>query len=490
MNKRIVNFELNGKFVLGFDTGLDARSFAQTKMSLFITQPGYIVHPDGKIETWQPEGVTEFALTSVGQPDAALPDAKTMIIWGLPIPGEELAEVLNRKDEALDALRCWLRARIVLEKHTEGGQECSFPGPAGALIITAASEYQYPPGTVFFPPARLLKRTLDASGTLLDAERYVHPDLKGQEGISFCAGAMLYRIFCGAPPFLQNTENELRQDIREGVFAPPHLAAPGLDPQLSALITGAIGPVSSVSREAKPRPAPETISGFIGPPLSKQTSSWIKNLGEKEVSDIRAEHELYGKRKARAVKGRRFVARNTTIICVSVIALIVFLFTVRSIARSRSELPTTRGMTVLEVAEAYYNAFNDLDHTTMQACVTGRAGREDIQTVTSLFVVSRVRQAYETGQTFMPASDWLEAGRPVTDMTVFGITDIVINVLSEDGETAILEAHYTLWMQSASETEMNTIALPVGLDTRDILSLAYQRDGWRITGIERNGKSL
>jgi len=484
--KRILSFELEGKLVLGFDTGLDARSFAQTKMSLFITQPGYIVCPAGNIETWQPEGVTERA--------------NTMIIWGSHFPGEELAEVINRKDEAMDALRYWLRARIIIEENSGSGKEPPLPGPAGAFIVTTrqaanpgsvnqGSANSFPSGTVFFPPARLLKRTLDAAGGLspgvgsLNAQRWTHPDLKGNDGISFCAGVMLYYIFCSIPPFSQKEENDLRQDIREGVFVPSDLAAPGLDPEMAKLITEAISPIPKPN-EAKSRPAPDCISDFIGPPLSKPASSWVKDLSEKEISESRAKHEQYNKRKTLAVKRQRFLTRNAKIIIVCSIAFLALTFFIQNMAQARAELPTTRGMVPIEVVEAYYNAFNALDHSMMQACVIGRAGSDDIRMITSLFVISRVRYAHETNPFFMSADEWVAAGSPVTDKIVFGITDLTIRVLSESETNVILEADYILWTQSANEEE-NQAGLPLSLVTKDILRLVLHRDAWRISSIER-----
>jgi hypothetical protein len=506
LNKRILGFVQDGKPVLGFDTGLDARSFAQTKMSLFITQPGHIVYPehaygarqgpasppDEEIEIWQAGGVTELARQDAGIKNSASQGSSTMVIWGPHFPGEELAEVIINKDEALDALRYWLKARIAVEKKSGGGKESVFPGPAGALIVTvgqaskqALAENPYPVGTVFFPPARLLKRTLDADGVLLDAERWIHPDLEGAEGISFCAGTMLYYVFCNAPPFQRDNSDELRQDIREGVFVPPNLAAPGLDPDMADLITRAISPIPKPGSVSLRR-TPEFISDFIGPQFSKPASSWLKTLSVKEISDIGAEREQYKKKTASVVKTRRFLVRNAAIIAVCFVALFAVMLFVRGLIQSRVDQPTTRGMTAIEVAEAYYGAFNALDHFMMQACVTGRAGRDDIQTVTSLFVVSRVRQAYETGQFFMSAQEWIEAARPATDRAVFGITELVIRTISSDGENTILEADYIFWISAAnSESEDVFTAVPEGFATRDILTLAFQRGEWRITNIER-----
>ena len=491
MRRLVFNFDLDGKTVLGFDTDLDARAFAQTKMAQFISQPGYIVFPgskprgqgsllSGRIETWHSKGVTELE--------------NKMIIWGSFFPGEELSEILLRQSESLDALRFWLKARIALEKSINSGEGLSFPGPAGAFIVTASeaakqspvgqasAENNYPVGTVFFPPVRLLKRTLDAGGTLLDAQRWTHPDLKSDEEISFSAGTMLYHIFCNNPPFYRNDENELREDIREGVFVPPQLAAPGLDPEMAKLINEAISPETR-TREAKPRP--DFIMDFIGSPGSRQASSWVKALSDKEIQSARLERDQYKKRTKGAVKTRRFLNRNTTAIAAIFIVLLVSIIFTRSLIRSRAELPNTMGMTAIEVVKAYYQAFNTLDHAMMQASVSGRAGRNDIQTATSLFVVLRVRQAHESTEFFMPASEWLEAGQPETGKLVFGITDLTVTLLSESESNAVFEAAYVFWTPAANEDEENLTSLPRGIYTRDIVTLAFQRDAWRITDIER-----
>ena len=489
MNRRIFDFELNGKTVLAFDTGLDARAFAQAKMARLITCPGYIIYPDGKIETWRPEGTAEHGS---GSPQA-------MIIWGPLFPGEPLPEIINdqnRKDEALNAVRFWLGARIFLEASRDGtdkrpdAAEPPLPGPDGALIVTK-DRPGYPAGTVFFPPARLLKRTLEAGGKTLDAGRWVHPDLDGNEGISFSSGAMLYRIFCGVPPFPKDTVDELRQDIREGVFIPPDLAAPGLAPEMAALITKAMESVPK-NREEKRRPPPEAIRDFIGPAYSGTASSWVRTLGGEEAEKIRLEKEQYGKKKERRVKTRRFMIRNAAIISGAIIACIILALVIRGGIKHRAELPTVKGMNPAEVAAAYYSAFNDLDHTMMDACVSGKAGRGDIDMAINLFVISRVRQAYETPQdSFMPAAEWIDKGRPAGEKNIFGITNLEIRLLSERNGNANLEAGYILWLPGAYfGGEEGSSAPPGGLLIRDRLALTFIKNSWRITDIERTSRVL
>ena len=501
MNRNIFSFELDGKQVLGFDTGLNSRSFAQAKMADCITQHGAVIYPDGSVESWQPGGVTEY----VPVVKAGLQSEGTMVIWGPDFPGEELTVVISeegREDEALNAIRFWLKAAVAMGSRLE---DASIHGSSGAFIVTgksASPKNRYPAGTVFFPPARLLRRTLDAAGdkALLEAGRYFHPDLNGDEQISFSAGAMLYRVFCGSPPFTRDNQDELRQDIREGVFIPPYLAKPGLSPEMSGIISGAMR-AASKSKETMPRPTADHIAEVLGPPYSRKTSSWIESLSEEGLSKIRAEYERYGKKSASAVKARRFLTRYRVAVTVSLVALIFLLFAIRGFFRRQAELPTTRGMNPIEVAQTYYGAFDDLDHTTMEACVSGRAGREDINMVTNFFVIVRVRQGYEMRDSFMTARQWVEAGRPLTSNTVFGVTDLNIAVISEGEANANLEADYILWIPGAYSAEnfgddyagtnsddeqMELILLPPeGMVIRDRLALAFEKDRWRITGIDR-----
>jgi len=529
LSKRIFEFTVKNEKVLGFDTGLSAQAFAQAKMAQFITNPGAIVYPDGRIEAWQPGGVTEHSREEEAGIEGNVPPEnkpkvpETIVIWGPSFPGETLTTIINddnRKEEALNSLAYWIKARALLEKKLKGEDEIPYPGPSGALIVCGDGK-KFPGGTVFFPPFRLLKRTLEAEGkgAILDAQRWVHPDLKGEDAISFSAGAMLYRIFCNAPPFPKDDEDELRQDIREAVFLPPELATAGLEPEMAEIINRSLGrsiqakdrrrslsPITPAASAQKPsgtsKPGPDVLSGLIGPASSRSVSSWIKPLTEEEISKIRTEQEQYTKKKSLEVKTRRFIIRNTAIIAAVLIAVVIVALIVRGAIKHEGELPTTKGMTPVEVVSAYYNAFGNLDHPLMQACVTGKAGKGDIDMVVNLYVISRVRQAYEaTGNSFLSAQDWINEGSPDTEKNVFGVSNLLIKTYSENHGTANLEVEYILWMpgaylkddsdnsQSAEATDANgeddSQLPPAGLVTKDKLILTQKNSLWHITEIDR-----
>ena len=93
----------------------------------------------------------------------------------------------------------------------------------------------------------------------------------------------------------------------------------------------------------------------------------------------------------------------------------------------------THGYTARRVAETFYASMNTLDQAAMQACVTGRAGKGEIDEAMTLYVTSRVTQGYEGHSNIINAAEWDKAGRPpiVPPMTLYGVTGL--SVTAEKG---------------------------------------------------------
>jgi hypothetical protein len=516
MVERIIHLEVEGKAALGFDTGLSSQAFAQAKFAESIVQEGRVVYPDGRIENWRASGVLEYKNG----------ERPTMVIWGPPFPGERLdllAADPARRDEALDALRYWIAAR----SSEKGGPESNeYIIPAGALVVTAALQRPgFPRGSILFSPERLALRCLQAEGEdrwREGAESLVNPEL-GREAAVFTAGALLYRILAGQDPFPNRNIDLLHQDIREGVFLPLRLAAPGLDEDLASLIDKAIAGLPApgsakagstrigsgrAGSPAEGRPGLGELAAALGPAGSGGVASFFRPLDEEKRERLTEERAQLEKKRKLTVNTRRFVIRNSAILGGSLAAFAALILIAYSIIAGRKDLPTTRGMEPLQVIEAYYNAFGELDHTLMDACVINKAGKRDIEMVTNFFVLSRVRQAYEyIPDIMLSAQKWQDQGSPLTKSQVFGVTDLDIRQTGGDENAGELyyRASYTLWIpaeadssadpaaqdssanpsaNSAAEAEQGS--LPRGYPITDELTLVRRKGDWRISGLERD----
>jgi hypothetical protein len=465
--KNIFLFSLENESRLGFDTGLDASVFARTKMARFITRRGFLVHPGGEAEEWKCGGIVEREGPG-GQ--------KTMVFWGPGFSGSSLDELAagEKKDEALDALRWWLRARRLLA----GWEELPPPWPGGAFLAE---------GTVFFPPGDLVKRSLEAEGAWArGAADWVNPALAGEAAEAFTAGALLYRIFCGKPPFSPAGEYDdpemPRLLMREALFVPPCLEAPGLKKEAGEILDRCL----SAGRGGAAI-SPAEVEEFLGPPGGTPFSSWF-TAPEEEAGVLEEKRAQFIRKSGGRLKRRVFFSRHRNLLAVSLIAFLSVLLVVRGVVKAQAGRPSTRGMDAPEVAESYYRAFNLLDHDMMSACTSNSAGRADIELAVNFFVINRVRAAYEGNAAFfIPAEEWIAGGSPPVDRVVFGVTGLSIRGSGDGGNPgeAVFEAEYRLYVPGTGPENPAETPAPVLLLRKDQLTLTQKRGLWCISKIER-----
>jgi hypothetical protein len=467
----LTDFSAQGEKSLGFNTGLDSAAFAKARLHRLLTLGSRIVGPGLSVQPWKPCGVIE-------QEDG-------MVIWGPHFAGERLDQILaGDRDLALDALRHWIGAQAVLTSVQVALAEPQAVGPSGGAsgpqslappMLTSpapGAALIAPDGSILFPPEELMRLVLDAEipgGWFLGAERWVHPDLTGKAAAAFTAAAMLYRVFCGELPF-PCPDSEVLRDIREGNFIPTRLAAPGLERGIGMLIDESLSPKGSA-------PDLEALAAVLGAPGSGGATSFFHPLREEESAKLLLERQRFSRKKEKTVKARRFLRKNAPIITgVSVVILVLGIFT-GSIISGRKNRPNTLGMPPREVVTTYYNAFGNLDHELMEACVINKAGKNDINMVTNYYVISRVRQAYEGQQPLIPAQEWIDAGStPPMEASPFGISGLELEDLGSPTEGKWqFRAAYSLLVPDTVE----------GIPVKDELTLALQKKAWRIADIRR-----
>jgi len=466
--------DVEGKPSICFDTGLDPRSFARTKMSQSLIEPGYIVYPDGSKKVWKSSGVNDIN--------------GFMRVWGQHFEGERLDKVLEKIDSpqqgpmslaqlkaetpaqaALKAVAFWIRAKLLL------GDVDSTLHP-GAVFINN-SEGDDPQGSVFFTPMNLAQRCLLVEGD--DLNRFSCPDLYGIDASAFCAGAMLYKILTKSYPFPD--EDVIFQDMREGVFLPPRLAAPGLDEKLSELIQSAL--MLPVENKKIHISGTDVLSGLLKILTEKENekdsvSSLFKKIPGEEINRLEKERGRFLLLQKIFVKTRRFAVQNKPALWGAAGILLFIIFVFASMSKNRNERLTTEGMASDQVVYAYYDAFSSLDHIFMEACILG-ADKSDINVAASYYAVSKVRQSYEysTGPLVISARFWKENGGELPAPNVFGVTDMTIERLEgrEDDNFIVYRVSYLLWFPNEDIPSSRT----------DVLTLKRHRKNWRITEINR-----
>jgi len=505
----IYDSEIDGEQALCCDTGLDSRSFARARLAQFLTESGCIVNPDNSIIPWKARGVCEAVNPSHTQ------GMQTMHIFGPAFAGTRLDQLLNdtaRSDAALAAVVSWIDARLALEKQenlprvplwpcaaliasTEQSSAALFQSAAlfhSAMLFQSAALFH---NAMLFLPENIVRRCMqseDEQALLRGAAQYVHPDLEGAAASAFTAAAMLYRVCAGSGAFTALREEVLHQDMREGNFLPIRLAAPGLDPEIAKLIQEALmsqGKTGGVPSATKNAAAPSLLSrlreciGAVSPEL--EISAFFHGLSQQEQAKLADEKEKFLRRKKIQVNTKRFVIRNTTIIAGIAAALLIVFLAAAGIAKSRAAAPSTAGMDSLTVVRSYYMAINSLDHQFLEACTARGAGKTDINMTSNLFVITRVRQAYEyTPFQFMSPDESLEAEMPPPDIPIYGISGLRITHVSgsEDSDAVHYSAVYTLWIPM-SDDESNE---PNVYNYTDELRLERIKGNWRICEIIRN----
>jgi hypothetical protein len=459
MRQHIHISDIDGKPAACYDTGLEPRSFARTKMSQCLIEPGYIVDPDGTHKVWKATGVNEVD--------------GFMRVWGIPFSGDRLDGLLNnvnaKGQTALQAAAFWIRAKLFL------GDKRSALNP-GAVFVSSQ-------GSAFFGPENLSQRCILMEGSEIDP--FNCPDLTGIDAAAFCAGAMLYKIFSKVNPY-SNTK-DIYQDMREGVFTPIHFVVPGLDKKLCDLIQAAL--MLPVEKKKIFISGTNILGGLLELLMNKEgevasLASFIQPLSAEGSQQLAKEKNRFVGRQGIIVKSRRFYANNKITIIGVTVAVLFVLFVVASMTKSRNDRPTTAGMPSDTVIREYYEAFSSLNHTFMEECIMGGADKSDLNVALNLFAITRVRQAHEgyARPTLIPARVWKDLGGEFPSTDVFGVTDLTITHLGgEETENIIIyRTDYFLWAPTEQEPSVRSDELTLRRD---------RRKNWRIAEINRTLKS-
>jgi hypothetical protein len=429
-----------GRPVLAIPVGLGRNEIVLTKLRGLRTSPGFRVGADG---------VAERYLEGFYQEEGRL------YLYGPWEPGVTLEEVLEQ-GKALPCLRGLAQALVALgDRRPE-----ELATDAVRFLEDGAVELLSP------QVMRQARSIQPEEHRLRTFEAINHPDSRG---LSYSLAAMLYRLITGEYPFAAESIEESRRRARELRLAPLYLTRPEVREEVSAAVMDGLGRGTG---------KPPTLERWAALLRDWEAGGLFRKLPEAEARALAARARREQELASRAYRRGVFWQRHwKTVLIVAAIAAAVGIFS-GTVLRNLLAPRSTVGLSPREVVESFYRSANSLDHERMQDCVAGRAGKQLIDQVIHVYVVSRVNLGYEGRSLIRSAEEWDRAGRPAVTPpdSVFGVTDLAIQPLPGEAEPAF-QVDYRLWVPDPDQGTASR-------EARERVFLRQQGGAWVIYRIE------
>ena len=295
--------------------------------------------------------------------------------------------------------------------------------------------------------------------------QWSNPKYYGEQALAFELTAMAYALLNGGKS--PAAPSQMRQDSYQAL--PIELLRQGIDGKLASFFSTRLSRRQEIDATLTEW---ETAFDAI---RDLPSGSW-KGDSEAAAEYIgRQEKRAKRKESLRIHRVRNMVLATLTVVCIGI---------AYSVISAMLEPPLTAGMDAREVVNFYYDAHNNLDALAAEDTLAKGVDNPAEQTLTYLHVTTSVRQAYEFDSGFVPADEWVAAGKPDLDAgkVVYGITDLELEWL----DSVTVRAEYLLWspvfpdedtMERASPAEAARIV--------EELDLALNGKYWEITAIRR-----
>ncbi|MBN1696844.1 MAG: hypothetical protein JW881_04965 [Spirochaetales bacterium] len=449
---------VNGKTFLGVPTGVRGSSFMLTKLSNMKHSPGMIVR-GLQIIDWKFTGFTR-----VGE---------ETFLYGPEEKGILLADLLDASPKDLLPLLEKLVGAFNLLK------ERTLP----LFRIYLHSVVFLNDGGVLFLPPDIMKEITDIRNRrekIYLKTIVTHPDLRGEQSISFCTAVLLYHSLTGLFPFHAEEEEEIHNRMRNLDVTTPKAAVPSLRDDVAAMIGLALD-----RKSVRPPSLDEWMESF---------EKWSKEGFERQLSDeelkrVTEEVRMEKMRYTASYRRKIFWQKNFRMILgIGIVSLVAFVFLGSIVHNIFFRTRATNGMSPKEVVEAYYRSINNLDPLTLGDCVVGNAGKDNVEVVTNLYVITRQRLAYEKTSFYISADEWDKKGRPeLRPYTILhGVARLEISELHGEPDPAFL-ASYERWHTESEDAGSPGSSAGIeyfGMKVKERLYLRLNRGDWVIFNID------
>ncbi len=432
--------------MLAVTTNLSSRIYKQISRQELLSEPGMLIE-DGISNKWKCTESLEYK--------------EKLIFPGPFYSGNTLADI---KPDIDILLKLALAFQVVIN---ENFPVTGFYTPG--IFIPADG------GILLFPPHLInyITNQLSESESIRFWQPYNHPDIHGKVQFAFILGVLAYKLLTGDLPYTGTSITEIREKMRTSKPVAVEYLKPGIDDNISTLINNAFS-----LKEAK-------LEDWV-----KQLKLWKKRgaitttISEHQHLQLQESAEKKQSKRKKQFERKQFFSHNWKTIA-AIIAVITFVvsFSIGPI-KNALEPPITTGMSAEEVVSTYYNGIIDMNVEILEDCVTKGVGKNDIQEVTQLFVISRVRTGYEGKSGLISAQDWSDG--VITTINpgeqVYGIANLEIIKIDESS----FHADYIRWYPNIpDDADSNEVLPPVKVFVKDRLTLVKMKEVWIIVSLER-----
>ncbi len=444
---------IDGTEYLGIETGLENSIIKTVDRDVFLKEPGKL-WDSGRILDWKIETIYI--------------DGDRIVPAGQWLEGETLADRKPDFSDTLNLARFYSKLKAL--NHLPDSIYPSgiyFPHGSSILIF---------PDTIM----DLVVSHRDDEFLLRFEDPYKHPDLSGESAVCFFLGVCAYRAATGELPHRSSSLTELRELIRKSRPVPPEFKAYGLKKDVSDLIKRSLNPSSS---------GKISLDDWVSVLEKAEKEEFFTEKAGTDKAALRKKADMLERKRIKKFKIKQFLSKNGIKLVSAAAALIAAAMILYTPVKKALEPPVTAGLPPEEVVSLYYDSYNRMDVESMQDCVTRSAGRKDINEISGIFVISKVRKGYEGDSGIINAEKWIAEGKK--DLTggenIFGLTDIRIKKISGNSFTA----EYTKWITryEGDRDSGNMRAVPAGIHVTDILHLSKRRRAWIIDSIKRSESS-
>ncbi|MBO5137710.1 MAG: hypothetical protein J6B81_04345 [Spirochaetaceae bacterium] len=494
MKKTSVSILHQDEELLFLEMNTQPRDFAQAKLTSFLEEKGWIAEPvnddQQKTFTFKPWFFTET------RENQGLIQVAGQRFNGTPLIDLFEYQTNQEHQQAIEAVKLVISA---IESAINQGINLPQIGPGGTLIAKD--------GSILFLPQTLFTRAAER----LQQQRYssllgcwINPGLNQIEGLRFTEAVYAYRCTADVLPYPTEITERRHEDYFDKNFIPLQLSAPGVSEELALFVNRNLQRQSAIriaKRNTKSVRVQRTTEPCVAipPELIK-----IPVSSAEKIATVLEQKKEFAKKQEKRIKNIRFVRKHD--VAIKIASAVVIAFVIIGIVSYRDSLEnyTTKGLNSFQTCRALYTGIDTLDVKLLQIICKTTGTTRFIDSISSMYITSRVRESFEENEkTFSPAK-WLYFGDK--SLWISGLTNLKIDGIATtpnffpytkaekpepitqengkiltSGEKVFFNATY--YYVQADETEFITV-----YSFNDTVTMEYKRDRWYVTDINRENR--